>query len=548
MRRVWVFWLGLLFGSSIWAAGITVSLDAAQIEVGQQVRLTLTYDPHNASGNPDLSDLYKDFNILATERSMSYTVINGQARSIGQWGIVLEPKHPGLITIPVLRIGSLTSDPLQLNVSPAAVHAASTSQANLPNTDSAQASTLAVTVDNPNPYLNQQILYKVTLLTHQPLLDVRYQPPEVEDAILLPLGESRPYQITRKGVVYQADEQTYAIFPQKSGPLVIHPPRLQALHYAMTPQSVSLRGEPVTVQVQPLPKQFSRREWLPSKLVRLQETYDQAATQFKEGATIVRTIELQAQGLVAQLLPDLIFPDSSDLRIYPEPAERDTRMQQGELWGRVKVKLTYVFPKPGTVSLPAVRVPWFNVKTQKQEIAELPAKSYTIIATHLSKPPKSAVTKPRKKFAVFAKTHTPHAPAWRVKPITIFWGGVVLAVIVCAWILGRWWRQTTNPRRVLRKACQANDIERIKWALVAWARQQWPDKDVIHFTDILPWLPAHSALYKALHAFMAYLYHPNHHKNWNGMDLWRAIIAFKQQPKARRKRGSTVPSMYPSRK
>ena len=122
-----LLWLcvGWLSCTATWAQGISVDLDASQIEVGQQVRLTLTYDPKEAQGTPDLSALRTDFTIIATEQAMSYTVVNGQARSIGQWGIVLEPKHSGMITIPAFHLGALTSVPVQLNVSPSTPHPSS---------------------------------------------------------------------------------------------------------------------------------------------------------------------------------------------------------------------------------------------------------------------------------------------------------------------------------------------------------------------------------------------------------------------------------------
>lgn len=547
---VCVLVLGLCSPSLMWAKGISVDLDAAQIEVGQQVRLTLTYDPKEGQGSPDLSALQTDFAILGTEQAMSYTVMNGQARSIAQWGIVLEPKHTGLITIPSLRIGSLTSAPVQLNVSPTS-HASRKQAANqsMPQIDLKDATALNVTVDNTNPFLNQEILYKVSLVTRHRLLDVRYQEPQVEDAILFPIGESQQYQTTREGVVYQVAEQIYAIFPQKSGSLSITPPKLRALRFENPSQPVTLTGDAVTVQVQPLPKHYARREWLPSKLVRLRETYDQPDTELEEGATVVRSIELQAQGLVAQLLPEIPFPDSVDLRTYPEPAERDTRIQQGELWGRVKVKITYVFPRPGMVDLPAIRVPWFNVKTQKTEIAELPAKPYHIRSGSPKPQAKPLSPKPKSRAdGVHPDVMVAPDRSWELKPMAVAWAAVFIMVLGLLFFGVQSRLRASQPLRALRSACRANDVMRTKAALLSWGRQLWPDKEMIHFTEIFPLLHEQIALRAALQRFCAAAYHPTSAKNWQGAELWRAIKAFKQQPKSKRTRASHVPPIFPTRK
>ena len=548
-------WIAILWLSCtmVWGKGISVDLNASDIEEGQQIRLTLTYDPHEAHGTPDLNVLQADFTIVGTEQSMSYTVMNGQARSIGQWGIVLKPKHSGMITIPAFQIGSLTSVPVQLNVrarSQTSPQPALT-QPQQTVTDLKDDVALKVEVDNKSPYLNQEVLYKVSLITRHQLVDVRYQAPQVEDAISLPIGEGQQYQTVRKGVAYQVDEQIYAIFPQKSGPIRIIPPVLHALRYNGTPQPVTLKGDPVTLDVQPLPKHFIRREWLPSKLVRLRETYDQGTTQFVEGDTLVRTVELQAQGLVAQLLPQIPFPERADLRTYPEQAEQDNRIQQGELWGRAKLKVTYVFPRPGKVMLPAIRVPWFNVKTQKLEIAELPAKAYDI---HSSSPSKK--TKPAKPKLLKTVLTSPSMPAsktisWEVKPIFLLWSAGIVAILGGLFGAWYWHRRRVRPSRSLRAACKANDIEHTKSALLAWGKSRWPNKDLSHFTDILPLIPKQEPFHAALETFIAAVYHPEHARRWQGASLWQAIVVYKKHyapKKTKRTRASAMPPIHSTRK
>lgn len=546
MRQIIKLFFLCLFSFAAWAKGITVELDASQIEVGQQVRLTLTYDPKEAQGIPDLRALQTDFTVLATEQSTSYTVINGQARSVGQWGLVLEPKHTGMITIPALRIGPLTSEPIQLNVNPSthAVAKQSTDQ-NMPVIDSEDATALTVSVDNKKPYLNQEILYKVRLTSRHRLIDARYQAPQVEDAILFPLGEGQQYQTTRGGVIYQVDEQAYAIFPQKSGPLKITPPSLHALTYDFSPKPVTLTGDTVTLQIQPLPKHMVRRQWLPSKLVRLQESYDQTETKLSQGATIVRNIDLQAQGLVAQLLPEISFPDSADLRIYPGQAERDNRIQQGELWGRYKLKITYVFPTAGTVILPAIKLPWFNVKTQKLELAELPAKTYEIMAMGTAKKSRPLPALPKKNSFLKKHPSSSHPSSWELKPVLLLWIALGVGILSVLAIAGFWGWQVSQPKRALRAACRANDIERTKLALAAWGRQHWPDSNILHFTDIIPLLPEHSPLYKALQEFSRVVYSPDPVSRWQGTALWQTVKKFKKTCAIQCTSDSIIPPIHP---
>lgn len=545
MKRIGMSLCVWLFCLNAFAAGMSADLDSLSIDLGKTVRLTLTYDPREDQGVPDLSELRSDFTILATEQSMSYTVINGQPRSVGQWTIVLEPKKTGILLIPALSIGRLSSAPLQLSVN-AAVTPHVSSAAIDPATDQLSKTdglTLTAEIDTEHPYLHQEILYTVRLLNRHRLMDVRYHPPHVEDAILFPLGQGRQYQTTVSGVSYHVDEQMYAIFPQKSGALTITPPTLEALLYDASPRPVSLEAKPIVVDVQPLPKKASIQTWLPSKLVRIQESYDQTATTLSQGATVVRSIRLQAQGLVAQLLPQMMFESSPGVSVYPEQAEKSNDVRQGELWGSTQLKVTYVFTKPGNILLPAIKVSWFNVKTKQFEVAELPAKTYVIR-------PKTSVTQKQARKDLLPQKHpevVTKKRAWRLKASWL-WAAVLMGVIVLAGVgVYRWRARVSKASDEVRDACLSDDPGRAKVALERWARSQWPEKDIVHLADIERYVD--DAVFRdQLKVLIATLYHPSGPAAWHGKALWQCVQAFKQ-PKSRSKtKAPRLPPMNPSRK
>lgn len=74
-------------------------------------------DGDEADSVPDLTPLQEDFNIDGTERSMNYTVINGQAHSLSQWIILVTPKKTGVVEIPALQVGSEKTQPATIEVS-----------------------------------------------------------------------------------------------------------------------------------------------------------------------------------------------------------------------------------------------------------------------------------------------------------------------------------------------------------------------------------------------------------------------------------------------
>ena len=75
-------------------------------------------------------------------------------------------------------------------------------------------------------------------------------------------------------------------------------------------------------------------------------------------------------------VPRLI--DSADFRVYPQPEERTTTIQEGRLVGRVNVSFTLIPVKAGQIEIPEVSVDWFNTITKKGEKARVPARPIVV--------------------------------------------------------------------------------------------------------------------------------------------------------------------------
>ena len=542
MKR-WMMLMILFLGFSAQVlAKITLELDASHLALGDNLRLTLTYDPSEVHGIPDLTPLQADFVILATEQSTSYTVINGQARSTGQWGIVLQAKKAGTLVIPPIVLGTGTTSATQVVVTPVKGGNASDNKPQLGGV-AADGIKLSAQVSDSSPYLHQEVLYTVRLLNRQRLMNVQYHHPQVDNAILLPLGEGRQYQTTVSGVVYNVDEQRYALFAQKSGPMTIEPPSLQAIIYDRVPKPVTVHAKALTIKVKPLPKHQSIHDWLPSKLVRLRETYNTAATTLSQGATVERTITLQAQGLVAQLLPTLKLEQQSGFSLYTANPEPKTDIKQGELWGASKLKVTYVFTQPGAMTLPEISVPWFNIKTKTIEKALLPAKTFQIIATASSSP------KPRVPTNI--KTLLKHRPSEYQPMFRLLGyglGGAALAGAGVMVIVGLYRRRARayDAKKVLREACLSCDPLRAKSALEAWARQRWPEAVIVHLADIYACVDD-SVFHEQLSCLITALYQSKPVSDWHGEALWQAIIRLHTSRPGAATKTSKLPPIHPKR-
>ncbi len=540
--------------SYAWAfAGIAVDVSPTSVKLGETFRVTLTLDAIQNNATPDWQSLLKDFDILGTEHNVSYTVINGQARAISQWSILLKPKKIGTLIIPAIHIGQGQSLPSQIVVDKN-IHAPELTAL---DETSINESVFLASADQDHPLIHQQITYTIRLLTQQRLLDAQYNPPHVEDALFIPLGDGRHYQTQFKGKLYEVEEQQYALFPQKSGPLTIEPPSLDALAYGEAgPSRIRLKAKAITINVAPLPEKQSMTNWLPASTVELSESYDTLEKKTLEGDTLTRTITLKAKGTTAQLLPAIPFRNTAQYHVYAEKPTTENQIKNGALWGSINMQVTYLLSQAGQVMLPSINIPWYNTTTHRYEMASLPSKTITV-NIRPGRGSKSS-SKERNNTAELSKNpSTPLSTPVRIIALLI---GLLLLSIGCYFI----WQKNrlathTHARRKLSKkesssameaslslksACKKNDPQQARIALIAWAKKQWPNHTILNLNDI----PVDDPSFKQeIQRLSQAIYAPKPDTAWSGNALWQCITAQKSTRTHRKKKNQIkLPPINPT--
>lgn len=546
--KQWLMLVSFFLFTHVAQADITVETDKSTLTLGQSFRLILQQTNGDTSASPDLSPLKDNFNILGTERSSSYSIINSKMHSSRQWTVVLQPKHMGQLTIPPLSVGNEQTSAVVIQV---------TDNANNSNDASASGEAKAVMLRGDaapeDPYVNQQVIYTVKLYNSRRLLDASFQPPTVDNGLLIPLGDANRYQVTQQGQFYAVEEQKYAIYPQKSGTFTIKPPSFNAVIYDELPEQVNLTAKPVKLKVKPAPATLKDNNWVPAKKVELTDSWDKPATQLQQGTTLVRTINIKSTGLPAQLLPPLDLPVQEQFHVYQDKAVEKNSLQAGNVVGQVSVKATYLFDKPGQITIPALQWHWFNTDTGKEEVASLPELTMNVIAVA------SAPTAPG-----IQDVQQPNKPesAARAEPATnniLLW---LVSLLALAWLvtLILWWRQRHRGTRQekkpspvvnqfkddlsqLKEACLANNAQLAGQTLLHWAKGQWPQASVLDFSDIIR-LSGNKELELAIKELSQVLYQAGA-PAWDGQSLWRSVSNHKKSGTSKAKAKKTLPPANP---
>ena len=539
--------IGLTLYVLLAQAEVQVQIDPAPVTMDENFQLTLTQVGAQAPGVPNLKGLQKDFLILGTARQVSYSVINGQSSMSNQWVITLKPLKTGVLSIPAIKIGSELSTPMTINVE------AAPTQQDTPDLDD-QPLILKTSVDLEHPYVNQQIIYTVKLYNSKRLIDANYEPPQAEDALIIPLGDAKRYQTTQNETAYVVEEQRYAVFPQKSGILKITSPSFTALIYEFNPQRVKAQDKEREIQVQPIPKQASGGLWLPAKEVTLTEHYENSNQYLSQGSTLVRTITLEGVGIPAQLLPNLTFKGADEFSVYPEKGTDRNQVRQGELVGSTEFKVTYLFNKAGKIILPEVRVPWFNTQTGKEEVAILAPRSIEITPLANSSNPMPTKQSPVEREVVDNQNITSAAQSadagnfWPWLVAVLFAGAWLITLLLWGWqkrykFMGK--NQHKAALAQLKNACAASNPQEARDALLKWASVHWPDATLLNLGD-LSQMVRDPQLKKQVNILSQVLYKNKESNLWRGHELLKAVDAFQPSTATLKRRNSDLPPINPA--
>lgn len=407
--------LCLLLGTESFSQTLTASVNRKTIPEGETLMLSLEYDGDAVNASPDLSVLEKDFTIYSAANSFGMQMINGKTTQLRQWNLVLMPNTIGKLTIPAISLGSVSSNPVDINV----VKAGTTAGGNL-DKQSGQPDTprysLRGRINNNTPYVQQEIIYKLSLYDSGGLQggEPVFENVSSKDWVIRSLGDPEVRPISINGKNMREIVFSYAMFPQKSGMLTIPSARFDG--YYLTKNSgrrdpfqdlfgedifsagfgmadmfasrtpVVLRSKPIQVDVKAIPQNNDGKWWLPAQNLMLYGTWEPSNPTFKTGEAVSRTIYLKADGVLDSQLPDLKFPQVKGLKQYPEKPQTQMTVENGSVISAAKIVNVYIPNKPGVMTLPAVEVDWFNVKTGQYDKAVLPEATINVEGADLSAP------------------------------------------------------------------------------------------------------------------------------------------------------------------
>lgn len=374
MRRLFLSFLLFLLPGLVVAQQILVAqVDRDQVEQGDIIQLSVMANFQTTSRGPDFALLHADFNVLGTQASNQLRVINGQYSATTLWDVQLMAKRTGELTIPAFTVERAQSQPIRIEVSPASQR-----------TDDFRISFIEAEVDNPNPYVQSQVIYTLRYYHLGSLVRGSINPPQFDTMISERLQNQRSFERRVQGRVYRVYEWVYAIYPQASGELIIPPQSFEGrLLYERSIRLDEQASETLTLNVQPIPASFpANATWLPAKRLILKDEWT-TENSYQVGDTLGRRISLEATGLRASQLPNPDWPQQDGFRLYSDPVSQRDHLDLSGISSIKSQDFMAVLQTSGAITFAEIEIPWWNTQTDQLEIARLDQRTFQVAAaTH----------------------------------------------------------------------------------------------------------------------------------------------------------------------
>lgn len=482
---------------------VETTLSRNKIAFGETVTITYHLNKSTLNISPNFAPLEKYFHILGTNYRTSLNIFNGGTQSETTWEVTVEPKITGDLSIPEITFGDSKSSASKLVVTGPTNSLASA------NTKPDTSAFVSAELNTTKPYVQSQVVYTFKLFYRTDFENPRIELPHIDQGKMMQMGDDKTYQTTIKGERFLVLEKNFAFFPSKPGQLVIPPIRFHALQFnnnstsinepfpfAIT-EPITLNTKAFTLDVQKIPANIQTNIWLPAKNISITEHWSTNPDQWEIGNPINRTITIRAEGLRADQIPDLILNDIAGVNIYKDPPHRNNAIEGNSLVGIWQQKITYIPNQLQSFTIPAFNVPWWNIKENKNALAQLPAITVNVqgkmneetksdINPITTSTPSNVLTNITKQMVDANQNKSFYGSIW-------FWIALFLLIL---WLLTLWRMRKTNnsamtpspsdakskaksasnlllsaPNQSIKEACEKGNPHLAQKLILQWAKK-----------------------------------------------------------------------------
>lgn len=358
---------------------IEVSLNADTVSLDDQAILQVIVSGATQS-IPDVEmPSLPAFEVYSQGRSSSISIVNGQVNASVAYRYLLLPQKAGTYTISGISVNSngkrIEGKPVSLVVSNQRKPTSPRLEQRATD-DNGQSKDyfLEAVVDKKTPYVSEQ----VTLTLKFYIAVQYYSSPELTEPATTGfwtevVGNSAPYYDRIGGRNYRVIERKYALFPTQTGELDIGRATISTTVAARrqrrdpydlfgdlfpTGQGITVRSEPITLRVKPLPEAGKPKEFTGTVgRFEMSATADKTEVELNQPVTVA--IKISGTGNIKSIGEPLI-PESNDFRVYQASSSENLTKFEHRIGGTKLYEEVFIPKRPGNLEIPALTFNYFD--------------------------------------------------------------------------------------------------------------------------------------------------------------------------------------------
>lgn len=370
------------------AATAKATVSKNTVELNEPFQFQISVDANLGNNALNLTPLEKHFNYGRPHLSNSTSITNGTVTRLTQWRVVLAAKEVGNFTIPSFTIDGMKTLPIKIKV-------LATSPKNKSNEDAIK---IISTLNREDGYIGETFTYHVRLMIGARVDSPTLQPPFGEGLMVEQIGEDVQSETLINGRQYILVNRQYQITPTKVGQLYLEGATLTGTQITGNKWGSTLgvpfnrKAKLSALNVKEKPQGYTGL-WLPTPALELSQHWEPDALEdialsqaakdkdasnkrfpVTVGEPINRIITLKIKHIAQSSFPDLNIKYPDSVRVYSDKPEYSEENNVRTM----RVKQVIIPRKEGEITLPAMKIKWFNTTTKKEETTQIPGISLDV--------------------------------------------------------------------------------------------------------------------------------------------------------------------------
>ncbi len=359
--------LFLLIQVNSQAAELRVSVDREKLFEDES--LVMNVQLIDGDTATEFDPVLNDFEILQRSQGSQTQIINGERTDSLSWEFLLAPRSAGKLIIPAFELGGTKSNEIEISVENLAASGQSAEE---------RPFFLRVSVSNKEPFVQQQVIYTMKLYQQQTIVDGNVTEPDHEDVQIERLGLDRSYIEVVDGREFSVLERRYALFPQRSGEIVLPPINLNARvqigqrsnrFFSPNVRNIRVRAQSIKLQVQPATSEYSAAWWLASTNVIGEAKWVPQNAQLGQPLTL--EVHIAAEGVMPSQIPLMDEPVVEGVRIYSDGSRAAKKAGTDGVVSQRVSRWTIIPVRPGELRVDSFMLPWWDLATSSQKVLEV---------------------------------------------------------------------------------------------------------------------------------------------------------------------------------